>query len=771
MAASMYQAFVEVVPDASNLRRTLAREFDSAGPEAGRSAGRGINSGILGSIGGLAAPVAAAIGALGLGKILSDSVTNASDFSEAGTAITAVFGDADATIQKFAAGSANALGQSTNMTLDAARTFGVFGKAAGLGGEDLAGFSTEFITLAGDLASFNNTTPEQAIEALGAGLRGESEPLRQYGVLLDDATLKARATELGIYSGSGALTAQQKILASQAEIMAQTGDQQGDFAKTSGGLANQQRILSAGLENLSTTFGALLLPVMTTVVGFLNRDVVPAFQGVVGMLTGGETPGAVTGFMASFQPLIDFFKTSIMPAFASLGPIFAPLIPQLLELWSAFSPLSLILAAIGPQLPGLVLAFAGLAASIAGALGSALTDILPSITALSGSFVEILSAVLTNVLPPLMAFAGWLSENINVVLGFAVAIGAAVAAFQLYTLTMAIVRSATVLWAGVQAALNVVLSLNPIGILVLAIVALVAAIIYVATQTTFFQDAWAAMVEIFVSTIGMFSDFFTNTIGMFADFFSNTFGMFSDFGAGVVSFISGFWAGMKSTFAAAIAFLLDLFFKFHPLGILISNFDAIVAFLGTAMGNIGKAVSTGIDSAVTFFADLPGKAVSALGNLGSTLLGSGKSLIQGFIDGISGMLGKVGDAVGGVMDFVAGFFPNSPAKHGPLSGAGWRKILTSGTAIGTALSDGLENSITDLDSLLSSSVNVGNFTPRLDPSVQGSAVVSSTSSGSVYVQNPFTGEYLLAEVSGVADARIGHSAANDSAAYRRGMQR
>lgn len=157
----------------------------------------------------------------------------------------------------------------------------MFGKAAGLSGQDLAGFSTDFVGLAADLASFNNTSPEQAIEALRAGLRGESEPLRAYGVLLDDAALKARATELGIYSGTGALTQQQKVLAAQAEILAQTNTQQGDFAKTSGGLANQQRILSAGIENLSTSFGALLLPAMLGVVGFLSTTVVPALSHVV----------------------------------------------------------------------------------------------------------------------------------------------------------------------------------------------------------------------------------------------------------------------------------------------------------------------------------------------------------------------------------------------------------------------------------------------------------------------------------------------------------
>jgi hypothetical protein len=131
--------------------------------------------------------------------------------------------------------------------------------------KDLAGFSNDFTALASDLASFNNTTPEQAVQAIGAALRGESEPLRQYGVLLNDAALKAAALELGIYDGSGALTDQQKILAAQKVIFEQTTDAQGDFARTSDGLANSQRTLTAQMDNLQVSIGQALLPVVEAI--------------------------------------------------------------------------------------------------------------------------------------------------------------------------------------------------------------------------------------------------------------------------------------------------------------------------------------------------------------------------------------------------------------------------------------------------------------------------------------------------------------------------
>jgi hypothetical protein len=83
--------------------------------------------------------------------------------------------------------------------------------------------------------------------------------------LLNDAALKAAALELGIYDGSGALTDQQKILAAQKVIFEQTTDAQGDFARTSDGLANSQRTLTAQMENLQVSIGQALLPVVEAI--------------------------------------------------------------------------------------------------------------------------------------------------------------------------------------------------------------------------------------------------------------------------------------------------------------------------------------------------------------------------------------------------------------------------------------------------------------------------------------------------------------------------
>ena len=205
-------------------------------------------------------PATAALG--GLAVAAKGAVSAASDMAEAQSKVNVIFGDGAAEIAKFAATASSKIGQSKKAVMDAAGTFGTFGKAAGLGGKDLAKFSTGFTALASDLASFNNTSPEEAIQAIGAALRGESEPMRRFGVLLNDATLKAEAMALGIYDGNGALTAQQKILAAQSAIYKQTGDAQGDFERTSSGLANSQRTLKAQFDDMQVSLGQALLPVI-----------------------------------------------------------------------------------------------------------------------------------------------------------------------------------------------------------------------------------------------------------------------------------------------------------------------------------------------------------------------------------------------------------------------------------------------------------------------------------------------------------------------------
>lgn len=278
MAYEVGAAYVTVLPKADGFASALGQQLDGPFSAAGQRGGGLIGEGV--GRGG-AAPMAAsgkAMGALfvagfaaiGASQIvdavvgwMTDAVSAASDLAETQSKVNQIFGDGTDALLAYADTADERLGQSQQTFLDGAATLGIFGQSAGLAGDDLVGFSTGMVNLAADLASFNNTSPEDAIEAIGAALRGESEPIRRYGVLLDDATLRQRALNMGIYDGSGALSQQQRILAAHAEILAQTGTQQGDFARTSDGLANSQRIFNAELANFEAEVGAALLPTIT----------------------------------------------------------------------------------------------------------------------------------------------------------------------------------------------------------------------------------------------------------------------------------------------------------------------------------------------------------------------------------------------------------------------------------------------------------------------------------------------------------------------------
>ena len=346
MADSFAQAWVEVLPDFKEFRSRANTQMSgilsTAGDVGGKSAKKGIGTGIVGGIAGAAAfglvNAAADIGrvigeSIGTGiNYALDGVDLASSLAETESAVGQVFGDASADVLEFSKTANTALGATRQEALEGAKTFGIFGKAAKLEGADLANFSTGLVGLATDLGSFNNTSTADAIAAIGAGLRGESEPLRAYGVLLDDATLRNEALRLGlIKTTKEALTPQQRVLAAQAAIYAQTSLQQGDFARTSGQAANQQKILAASFTEAQTALGDALLPSMTQLLVLANDELVPALNDVI----------------AKVGPELATSLVDSLPAIQELVETVAPLLPQFVELATDSLPLLFSILQVG----------------------------------------------------------------------------------------------------------------------------------------------------------------------------------------------------------------------------------------------------------------------------------------------------------------------------------------------------------------------------------------------------------------------------------------
>lgn len=300
--------------------------FDKgAAVKAGKDIGDSVSSGVKSSV-----DAKSKGGGLGLGALIGGGIGGAavitfgkavfeasSNLNEATSKVGVVFGENAGQIVTFADGAAKALGLSKTQALEAAGTFGNLFRAMGIGTDTAADMSTKLLTLSGDLASFNNANPDDVLVALKAGLVGETEPLRQFGVNLNEARIQAEALRLGLVKGnvnatdvqaaniavakaqanltalqkSGKATsleltdaqnqvaqanenltaklagnvpqldASQKAQAAYSLILADTSLAQGDFARTADGAANKSRIASAEFENLKATLGDKVAPV------------------------------------------------------------------------------------------------------------------------------------------------------------------------------------------------------------------------------------------------------------------------------------------------------------------------------------------------------------------------------------------------------------------------------------------------------------------------------------------------------------------------------
>lgn len=369
--------------------RDMVDKIQNDGDAAGRSLGKKIAGGLAGAAAGIG------LAAAGIGAVVAkQSIDAASNLNETSSKIQQIFGaEAAKSIQSWSDTASTAFGQSKQQAMDAAATFATFGKAAGMSGGELTGFSTQMTTLASDLASFHNTKPEEAITAIGAALRGEMEPIRKYGVLMDDASLKQAIFEKTGQKVTGTLTPQQKVLAAQALIMKQTSDAQGDFARTSGGLANSQRTLAATIEDVKGQIGQGLLPAVTEIVkavGPILKDVAP----MLGQLATVVGKNLADAFKA-IQPLLPTLVDALGKIASSVG---GGLISAIAALIPAITPVIAILGELGARIGPLV-------SEILNKVAGLLTKLLGAVTPLLQPLIDLVFTVLDAAWPIIQVVA------------------------------------------------------------------------------------------------------------------------------------------------------------------------------------------------------------------------------------------------------------------------------------------------------------------------------------------------------------------------------
>lgn len=229
---------------------------------------------MIGSLKNVAATMGVAFAGTQLVQFAKDSVMAASNMAESLSKVRVVFGEGAAEVEAFGKSAAENMGISNQAALEAAGTYGNLFQAFGLGQPEAQKMSTSLVQLAADMASFNNTSVDDAIQALRSGLSGETEPLKRFGVALSDARLKTEALSLGlIKSTSEALTPAAKSQAAYALIMKDTTLAQGDYARTADGTANTMKTLQAKIADAKVALGDALMPAFRAMLGVLNLAV------------------------------------------------------------------------------------------------------------------------------------------------------------------------------------------------------------------------------------------------------------------------------------------------------------------------------------------------------------------------------------------------------------------------------------------------------------------------------------------------------------------
>ena len=241
--------FAKGFKDAEGTAESFSQRMDKLG-SAMSNAGRSMTL-------GLTLPIAAGA---------AFSVKAASDLEESQNKVQVVFGESADSINRWAKDSAQAFGLSKQAAFEAVGTFGNLFRAMDVATPTAAKMSKQLVVLAADLASFNNANPEEVLLALRSGLVGEAEPLRKFGVSLSAARIETEALKMGLAATKDELTAGAKAQAAYSIIMKDTALAQGDFARTSDGLANQMRTAKAEFEDAAASIGVILLPVFTKLV-------------------------------------------------------------------------------------------------------------------------------------------------------------------------------------------------------------------------------------------------------------------------------------------------------------------------------------------------------------------------------------------------------------------------------------------------------------------------------------------------------------------------
>ena len=248
-------------------------------------------------------------GAFAVGKLVQfgkECVELGSDLAEVQNVVDVTFTTISDKVNEFAKNAMTSAGLSETMAKRYVGTFGAMSKSFGFSESQAYDMSTALTQLTGDVASFYNISQDLAYIKLKSVFTGETETLKDLGVVMTQSALDQYALANGYGKTTSAMTEQEKVALRLAFVQKQLSAASGDFIRTSDSWANQVRVMQLQLQSLKATVGQGLINIFTPVLKVINillgklATLANAFKSFTELITGKKSSGQTSGSGAGF---------------------------------------------------------------------------------------------------------------------------------------------------------------------------------------------------------------------------------------------------------------------------------------------------------------------------------------------------------------------------------------------------------------------------------------------------------------------------------------
>lgn len=254
-----------------DIRLTIG--FDQNGINRGIKNTESAINGLQSSLKKFGGAIAAAFSIKAIVNFGSQAVELASDISEVQNVVDTAFGNMAYKCEAFADTAIEQFGMSKLAAKQTASTYMSMAKSMGVPLDAASDMAIEVAKLTGDVASFYNLDHDSAATKLKSIFTGETETLKDLGVVMTETNLKEFAMAKGITKSYNAMTQAEKVGLRYAFVTNALSDASGDFAKTQNSWANQTRILSERWKEFMSEIGSALITVLTPALQILNNIV------------------------------------------------------------------------------------------------------------------------------------------------------------------------------------------------------------------------------------------------------------------------------------------------------------------------------------------------------------------------------------------------------------------------------------------------------------------------------------------------------------------